>query len=414
MKFSVQDAPHPVERKSLPPTEEPERHPVRFDEDAIDQDVRRAIRRLRAAGHEAFIVGGCVRDLLLQKHPKDFDITTSARPEEVRKLFRNSRIIGRRFRLVHLLFGGGKVIEVATYRASPEEIGDGEAELIRSDNTFGTNVEDARRRDFRMNGLFYDPEAGEILDWVGGMQDIHARVVHTIGDPIVRFREDPVRILRAIKFAGRLDLGMTPDVYDAIVTTRHALNQASKPRVSEEILRLLRGGQSRRTIYLAWETGVLDVLLPELSALLSDRDAFDGAADRVWRILSHLDHMVQTNGPLDDTVLWTLLLLEPLKEACDAGRDRGRAATEFLMPIATRWMLSRRFMDGMRRILAVLPRLHAGKVGRFSATDIFPMAVEVFEAELVGAELSLAPAERLRREVPPKRRRGPTRPPMRR
>jgi poly(A) polymerase len=339
-------------------------------------------------------VGGCVRDLLLDKDrkPKDFDVATSARPEQVRELFRNSRIIGRRFRLVHVLFQGGKVIEVATFRKNPKEEVDesggpaekasGDELLIRSDNVFGDAYEDALRRDFTINALFYDLEKRQILDWVGGLEDVRRRVVHTIGDPETRFREDPVRILRAVKFAGRLGLGITPDVYDAIVYCRESLALAARPRISEEILRLLRGGQARRTIYLAWETGVLDVLLPELAALLYDDGEERGPGHRVWRVLEYIDRRTAESGPLDDTVLWSLLLLEPMKEACDGARDRAAAVAEFLDPVIERIAISRRYADGMRRILAVLPRLVNGRAGRFARTEMFLLALEVAAAEL--------------------------------
>jgi len=363
---------------------EPGRHPVVFEDARIDPDVQKVLRRLVRHGHEAYLVGGCVRDLLLDRRPKDFDVATSARPEQVRELFRNSRIIGRRFRLVHVLFQGGKVIEVATFRKSPKEDDDGAELLIKSDNVFGEAPEDALRRDFTINALFYDLEANQILDWVGGMEDVRRRVVHTIGDPETRFREDPVRILRALKFAGRLDLGITPDVYDAIVFCREALALAARPRLSEEILRLLRRGQARRTIYLAWETGVLDVLLPELSALLYDADDDgNGAAGRLWRLLDYIDRRTAEDGPLDDTVLWTLLLLEPMKEASDGARDRGAAVADFLEPLIERLAISRRYADGMRRIVTLLPKLSSGRAGRFARTDVFRLAVDVAEAEFV-------------------------------
>jgi poly(A) polymerase len=200
-------------------------HQIELDEDRIDQDAAKVVRRLVRGGYEAYLVGGCVRDLLLGRRPKDFDVCTSARPDDVRRLFRNSRVIGRRFRLVHVLFGGGKVIETATFRRAPEVDEDRGTEdlLIRNDNVFGEAHQDARRRDFTINALFYDLERGEVLDWVGGMPDIEKRAVHTIGKPVVRFLEDPVRILRAIKFSAKLDLGITPETYDAIVETRRAL-----------------------------------------------------------------------------------------------------------------------------------------------------------------------------------------------
>lgn len=372
-----------------------------FDESRIDPDVQKVCRRLARHGYEAYLVGGGVRDLMLGKQPKDFDVATSARPEQVRELFRNSRVIGRRFRLVHVLFHGGKVIEVATFRRNPRE-DDPESDtlLIRADNVFGEAHEDATRRDFTINALFFDVERSEILDWVGGMGDLERRVVNTIGEPEVRFHEDPVRILRALKFAGRLDLGIEPAVYDAIVFCRDSLALAARPRVSEEILRLMRGGAARRTIFLAWETGVLDVLLPELSSLLYDAWASEDSAPpsgapgaegaspppsagaRVFRLLDYIDRRTQKEGPLDDALLWTLLLLEPLKEACDGVKDRGVAVADFLEPLVERLAIPRRFADSMRRILGVLPRLESGRAGRFARTEIFELALQVAYADL--------------------------------
>jgi poly(A) polymerase len=402
------DAPAPPRVPAEPGPNDPVRHDVVLDEARIDPDVQKVVKRLTRHGYEAYLVGGCVRDLLLDRRPKDFDVATSARPEEVRELFRNSRIIGRRFRLVHVLFHGGKVIEVATFRRNPKDEGDEGSELlIKSDNVFGDAHEDAVRRDFTMNALFYDIEAHQILDWCGGMDDVRRRVVHTIGEPEVRFREDPIRILRALKFAGRLGFAITPDVYDAIVYCRDALGLAARPRVSEEILRLLRGGQARRTIWLAWETGVLDVLLPELSSLLYDDGADEGPGRRLWRVLDHIDKRTAEDGPLDDTVLWALLLLEPIREACEGARDRGAAVADFLEPLVERIALSRRYADGIRRVVAVLPRLYAGRPGRFARTELFELAVEVALADVSARGEPTEALERLRPPREVRRRREP-------
>ena len=238
-----------------------QRHDAPLDEDAIDADAAKVVRRLERAGFQAYLVGGCVRDLLLSGRPKDFDVATSARPDDVRSLFRNCRIIGRRFRLAHVLFGGGKVVEVATFRRNPTSLlAEGESDedddlLIRSDNVFGEAHEDALRRDFTINALFYDLDRRQVLDWCGGMPDIQRRTIRTIGEPAVRFREDPVRILRAIKFAARLDLGIDPHCYDAMVGSRAELARAARPRIFEEILRLMRMGGSHRSMWLMWEIG---------------------------------------------------------------------------------------------------------------------------------------------------------------
>lgn len=353
-------------------------YPVEFEEGRIDPDAAKVVRRLSRHGYEAYLVGGCVRDLLIGRSPKDFDVATSARPDDVRRLFRNSRIIGRRFRLVHVLFGGGKVIETATFRRAPQPEDESGASdlLIRNDNVFGDADEDAARRDFTINGLFYDLERRVVIDWVGGMPDIERRTVHTIGDPVVRFQEDPVRILRAIKFSARIDFGISPEVYDAIVLCRGALRRAARPRLFEEVLRLLRGGAAHRSIWLAWETGVLDVLLPELSTYLADRDEEDAA---VWRLLTEVDARTRSNNVPDDIVLVAALLLEPLLEACEGQKDRVEAAVEFLDSIVDRLNVPRRIAEPVRRIGAILPRLQSGRVGRFARTSLYPLAAEVAE-----------------------------------
>jgi poly(A) polymerase len=354
-------------------------HRIELDEERIDQDAAKVVRRLVRSGYEAYLVGGCVRDLLLGRRPKDFDVCTNARPDDVRRLFRNSRVIGRRFRLVHVLFGGGKVIETATFRRAPEVEDDRAATedlLIRNDNVFGEAHQDARRRDFTINALFYDLERGEVLDWVGGMPDIERRAVHTIGKPLVRFLEDPVRILRAIKFSAKLDLGINPETYDAIVEARKALARAAKPRLFEEILRLMREGAAHRALFLCWETGVLDVLLPELSTFLADREEDD---DRVWQLLQEIDRRTIERGPLDDVVLWTVLLSEPLREACDGARDRVEMAHEFLEGVVDRLNVPRRIAESIRRIVALMPRLESGRGGRFSRTPLYPIAMEVLD-----------------------------------
>ncbi len=377
-----------VEAKPEAPTRAPRPviYPINLDESKIDSDAAKVVTRLVRHGYEGYLVGGCVRDLLVGRSPKDFDVATNARPEDVRRLFRNSRIIGRRFRLVHVLFGGGKVIETATFRRNPSpetEQPDGGL-LIRYDNVFGEAHEDAVRRDFTINGLFYDLERGQVLDWVGGMPHIETRTVQTIGDPMVRFLEDPVRILRAIKFAARLDFGIAPDVYDAIVQCRGSLAMAARPRLFEELMRLMRGGAAHRSVWLAWETGVLDVLVPELAAFLSDLDESDGV---VWRMLQEVDRRMKvTAAPLDDIVLCAALLLDPMREACSFAVDRVERASEFLEPIVDRLNVPRRIADALRRIVAVMPRLEQGKATKFRKTPLSTLAEEVLDISLAARE----------------------------
>ncbi len=389
------------------------RHAVEIPWESIDEDAARVVRKLERGGFEAYLVGGCVRDLLLAGKPKDFDIATSARPEDVRALFRNCRIIGRRFRLAHVIFGT-KIIEVATFRRNPQlgaqastQAGDDEPDpgdenlLIRNDNAFGNAHEDAHRRDFTINALFYDLQSREVLDWEGGMRDVQRRIICTIGDPIVRFREDPIRILRAIKFAGRLDLGIAPEVYDAMVLCREELAKAARPRLFEEVLRLLRSGAAHRSFWLAWETGTLAVFLPELAAFLDDDESTQGAGERFWRRLDAVDAMTREQGaPLDDVTLCTALLHETMEEAIAGDRDRVRAVGEFLEPLFERIAIPRKIADFMRRLMAVLPRLTSGKTVRIARPELLSTVANVLEIDLRARGLSLEPAEQLRSQIP--------------
>jgi poly(A) polymerase len=392
---SVEDAAAVIANRGADPT----RIPVDLPVSRIDQDAAKVVKRLTKAGFEAYLVGGCVRDLLLGKSPKDFDVATSARPDAVRDLFRNSRIIGRRFRLVHVLFADGKVIETATFRKNPTESDKTDDLLIRDDNTFGRADEDAARRDFTINALFYDLDSSTVLDWCGGMTDIEARSVRTIGDPVIRFKEDPVRMLRAIKFSARLDLGIDPETYNALVQCRGTLAMAARPRLFEEVLRLLRGGAAHRSVWLMWETGILDVLLPELSSYLYDVRESD---DRVWRLLDQVDVLTARPGKdVDDIVLITLLLLEPMMEACEGQRDRITSGHDFLEPLIERLALPRRIADAIRRIVAILPRLAAGRAPKFQRSTLYPCAKQVLDASLAAGAAkipALPPSNRRRKK----------------
>lgn len=354
------------------------RHDARIPAAKLDADACRVVERLERAGFEAYLVGGCVRDILLEGNPKDFDIATSARPEDVRRLFRNCRIIGRRFRLAHILFSGGKVVEVATFRRNPQAVEDTEdAELfIRNDNAFGDAHEDALRRDFTINALFYDIAHGQVLDWCDGMADIEQRSIRTIGDPSVRFREDPVRILRAIKFAGRLGLGIHHDVYDAMIAHRDELAKAAKARVFEEILRLLRHGGAARAMWLFWETGCMSVLLPELSSFLDDQDE---QAERFYKRMRVLDARIKTDKNIDDVALIILLFWEVLSETLAGSQDVLRDTHEFLEPIVQRVAMPRRVADGIARVLGMIPRLMKGgkRLGNADLADVALCVIEI-------------------------------------
>jgi poly(A) polymerase len=280
---------------------------------SIPENVLKVLYRLHRSGYRAYLCGGSVRDLLMGRTPKDFDVVTDAHPGDVRRLFRNSRIIGRRFRLVHIIFQD-QVVEVATFRREPDRAvpvphadTDVEAEedfLITDDNTFGSPLQDARRRDFTINAMFYNIADFSVIDYVGGLEDIAEGRVRVIGDPDLRFREDPVRMMRAIEFASRLGFEIEAETYQGILRHRNEILKASAPRVSEEILELLRRGWSRGAIRLMVDAGLLEPLLPEINhAIKGDR------APYFWKMLEVLDRTVQAGRKISDAVLLSVLVL---------------------------------------------------------------------------------------------------------
>jgi poly(A) polymerase len=333
----------------------------------VDQDALRVLSRLQRNGFEAYLVGGCVRDLLLGRRPKDFDVATAAHPRQIKRLFRNGRIIGRRFRLVHVVYGP-HVVETATFRADPlqENEGDEPADdlLITEDNEYGTAAEDARRRDFTVNALFYDPNAGEILDYVEGLPDLEAGVLRTIGEPRVRFAEDPVRILRAIKFATRLGFRIEDQTWEAMGEHAHALSRSAAPRVAEEILRLLRSGTALGAFRMLRACGALATLFPEIDRYLGRRDDPDPAAhdraDLYWRLLEALDADVHAGTEASPAVLLAVLYLRVVENRTEERGDGplawGRHAADLIEPLASSARLPRRAVEGAKRILAMQHR----------------------------------------------------------
>ena len=290
---------------------------------AIDPDALKVLYRLKNNGYVAYLVGGGVRDLLLGRKPKDFDIGTSAHPQQVKRLFRNCFVIGRRFRLCHIRFGR-KVVEVSTFRrqAEPEQ-GD---TLIRRDNTFGSPEEDAFRRDFTVNALFYDIATFSVIDYVEGLEDLENRVIRTIGDPAVRFREDPVRMLRAVALAARLGFTIDRDTAEAIRFLRGEIVKSSPARILDELYKVLRQGASRKTFQMLHELGLLAYLLPEA------QKAIDGEGERLLGSLSRLDDYRNAGlaAPEDLTnplLMGTLLvpLGVPLRRALPPRRGRPQA-----------------------------------------------------------------------------------------
>lgn len=267
---------------------------------SIDPDALYVMEKLRHAGHISYLVGGSVRDLLLDQQPKDYDISTSAKPEEVKQLFRNCILIGRRFRLAHIRFGK-KIIEVATFRA-----GDTETDaLIVRDNDWGTPEQDVLRRDFTINGLFYDPATETIIDFVDGYPDLKKNILRTIGQPFLRFKQDPVRMIRLLKFQARFGFDIEPQALIALLECRGEILKSSQARILEELLRMLETGASCPFFKLMSDHGMLNLLLPELSTFLETEHA-----SSVFNFLKEADalfHKKETSH-LDRSVLLSCLL----------------------------------------------------------------------------------------------------------
>ena len=379
----VARADHPISRKN------------------IDPDALRVLYRLHEHRHTAYLVGGSVRDLLLGRRPKDFDIGTDAHPYQIKKLFRNCWIIGRRFRLAHIKYGS-KTIEVATFRknipdAAPEPPPDdavvvatspaedvpseiagapstelprdpgpvdnvtlapgagaprgGDPGALHRDNTFGTPEEDAFRRDFTVNGLFYDIGTFSVIDYVGGLEDLKQRVIRSIGDPRVRFVEDPVRMLRAAVFAARLGFELDPLVADAIDEHRALIATASTARLIEEYYKILRSGYAEACFRALGRLRLLELITPELKS----------PADAVWNSLSRLDAYRQRFPSAPPELTNAILigsLLEPLgvlarRPLPPQGRPdpRGERVSFGLLPVA------KRDIERLQQVRFIAPRL---------------------------------------------------------
>jgi poly(A) polymerase len=284
----------------------------------IDPDALKVLYRLKNHGYLAYLVGGGVRDLLLKRRPKDFDIGTNAHPQQVKRLFRNCFIVGRRFRLCHVRFGR-KVIEVSTFRRQAEsEQGD---TLIRRDNTFGSPREDAFRRDFTVNALFYDLASFSVIDYVGGLEDLEQRVIRTIGDPVVRLREDPVRMLRAVALACRLDFTIDRDTREAIHFLRGEIVKSSAARLLEEVYKILRQGAARASFLALHETGLLAYLLPEAERAMRGQDS--ALLDSLGRLDAYRSAGLASGEQVGNTVLLGSLLVPlgvPLRGGAAAKR----------------------------------------------------------------------------------------------
>lgn len=323
--------------------------------------------RLKGAGFDAYLVGGGVRDLLLGREPKDFDIATNALPEEVKKLFRNCLLIGRRFRLAHVRFERD-VIEVATFRGQ----GDGDSEdeartetgRILRDNVYGTVEQDAWRRDFTINALYYNIEDFSVVDFVDGMKDLRAGVLRLIGDPEQRFREDPVRMLRAVRFAARLGFRIHRDTEAAIRAHGHLLEEIPAARLFDESLKLLQTGNGVATFEQLRRYGLFAYLFPQTEACLAQEE-HGFPKTLVVRALANTDQRIAEGKSVTPAFLYAALLWEPVRQALAQREVAGEGELQALQEVArdvvdgqlARISLPKRFSLPMREIWAMQPRL---------------------------------------------------------
>jgi len=256
----------------------PKRQTIYFDRKFIDKDALKVLKALHKAKFEAYLVGGCIRDLLLGQRPKDFDVATNATPEQVHKLFKRSRLIGRRFPLVHIMFSARKYIEVATFRASHSYISKRGA--VR-DNHYGTLKEDVFRRDFTVNALYYDTNKSQIIDFVDGLSAINEPKIYMIGNPINRFEEDPVRMIRAIRFEVKLEAKLDPKISSAISQQSQLLSSIPPARLYDECIKLFHNEKSYRVFERLLETGLLKYLFQQTSNSKFIKKALNNTSERL-------------------------------------------------------------------------------------------------------------------------------------
>jgi len=408
----------PITHVAIPRPE----HPI--SRRSISPNALKVLYRLKDAGYQAFLVGGAVRDLLLGLTPKDFDVATNALPEEVRRLFRNCRLIGRRFRLAHVHFGS-EIIEVATFRAASaperedaESDPDADGEEIRDpvedsehrafdtrgrilrDNSYGTVEEDVWRRDFAANSLYYNIEDLSIWDFADGVADINARRLKLIGDPETRYREDPVRMLRAVRFAAKLDFTIEPDTEQPISRLAHLLDGVPPARLFDECLKLFLSGFGGKSFALLQKYGLFEHLFP-LAAAAFALPPYAYAREMLERGLANTDARVLADKPVTPTflfaiVLWSAVLRELNEREAGPAPDFAQlmqACDAVLRAQQSRVAIPRRFAVPMRELLMLQPRFNRRSGVKSLSLLQHPRFRAAYDFLLLRAEVGVADPE---------------------
>ncbi|MEO6798954.1 MAG: polynucleotide adenylyltransferase PcnB [Rhodanobacter sp.] len=368
----------------------------------ISKAALRVLYRLNDAGYAAYLVGGAVRDLLLGVQPKDFDVATNATPDEVKKLFRNCRLIGRRFRLAHVVFGP-EIIEVATFRGTGDEGGEGDRHIVDGrilrDNIWGTIEEDAIRRDFRVNAMYYDISDFSVRDYVGGMQDLEDRVLRLIGDPEVRYHEDPVRMLRAARLAAKLGMRIDAAAMGPFESLGPLLADAAPARLFDESLKMFLTGKGLKSFRMLEQCGLLKFLFPATARALKRGDA--ALRSLVEQGLENTDARIGEGKSVTPAFLFAVLLWGEVRDQAahsiaagqDAGEAWARAATKVVGEQCQRVAIPRRFTFTMEEIWSLQPRFEQVQRKRVFRLMAHPRFRAAFDFLLLRADESAATRE---------------------
>ena len=395
----------------------------------ISPNALKVLYRLRSAGFAAFLVGGGVRDLLLDRHPKDFDVVTDASPDQIQEVFRNARLIGRRFRLAHVRFGRD-VVEVATFRAAgaeptDEERAHSDSGRILRDNVYGTIDEDVWRRDFTVNALYYNIADFSVWDYTSGFEDIRSRTLRLIGDPETRYREDPVRMLRAIRFAAKLDFEFAPEAAAPIASLGVLLRDVPPARLFDELLKLFHGGHGEKSFDLLVRYDLLRYLFRDTAALLEGPEG-DKVSAFIRLGLANTDERVRADKPVTPMFLYAVFLWFPIRALALKLQQDGWNETHAIIEACQRVVASqqttfpRRFSSPMKELLSMQWRFnerHGIRAARLlqhkrfrAAYDFFMLRARCGEVEREAAdwwtEIQQLPPEEQQKVIGSKRRQG--------
>lgn len=360
----------------------------------ISRDARKVVQILQEHGFEAYVVGGSVRDLLLGLKPKDFDVATNAKPAEIKPLFRRARIIGRRFQIVHVQFSR-ELIEVTTFRSNATPDQDKKTSgnrrqqtdtgMLTRDNVFGSISDDASRRDLTINALYYDPSDNSIHDFAGGLEDIDSRTIRIMGDPATRFREDPVRLLRVVRFAAKLGFTIERITEKPMRKLAEDLSQVSPPRLFDETLKLFMSGQGLATFWLLHEYGLFDHMVPQLGPLLKERSSLTSSL--IEQAFTNTDLRIRANKRVTPAFIYAALLWPSVQHLAKQYQGQGnspayalnKAAGEVIARQVSITAIPRRFTMPMREIWdlqLLLPRRGGQRAKRLSEHPRFRAAYD--------------------------------------